>query len=95
MVLITRYHIRVVHASRGKITRAEPISALYERGLVKHVGNFAKLEDELCTYVPTTSTKSPNRLDAVVWALTELMLNKNAPKVSPISTQKKASRWRV
>jgi len=84
-----------VHASRGKITRAEPISALYERGLVKHVGNFAKLEDELCTYVPTTSTKSPNRLDAVVWALTELMLNKNAPKVSPISTQKKASRWRV
>ena len=62
-----------VHASRGKQTRAEPIAALYEQGKVHHVGTFASLEDELCEWVPGAA--SPNRLDALVWALTELMLN--------------------
>jgi predicted phage terminase large subunit-like protein len=61
-----------VHASRGKIVRAEPIAALYEQGRVHHVGSFAPLEDELCDYAPATSTKSPDRLDALVWALSEL-----------------------
>lgn len=61
-------------ASRGKQTRAEPVSALYEQGKVHHVGMFATLEDELCTWVPGETTESPNRLDALVWALTELML---------------------
>lgn len=65
---------RAVHASRGKAIRAEPIAALYEQGRVHHVGSLAKLEDELCDWDPTTSKKSPNRLDALVWALTELML---------------------
>ncbi|MEN6358348.1 MAG: terminase family protein [Armatimonadota bacterium] len=60
-------------ASRGKYTRAEPIAAFYEQGFVHHVGAFAELEDELCNWVPT-SGKSPNRLDALVWALTELMV---------------------
>jgi phage terminase large subunit-like protein len=60
-----------VHASRGKQTRAEPIAALYEQGKVHHVGTFGSLEDELCEWVPGAA--SPNRLDALVWALTELM----------------------
>jgi phage terminase large subunit-like protein len=64
---------RAVHASRGKIIRAEPIAALYERGMVHHVGMHAKLEDELCTYTPL-EPKSPGRMDALVWALTDLML---------------------
>lgn len=61
-----------VTASRGKAIRAEPISALYEQGRVHHVGSFAQLEDEMCDFDPVTTTKSPNRMDALVWALTEL-----------------------
>lgn len=61
---------RDVHASRGKQIRAEPIAALYEQGRVHHVGTFAALEDELTSWVP--GGQSPNRLDALVWALTEL-----------------------
>jgi phage terminase large subunit-like protein len=63
-----------VHASRGKFTRAEPISSLYEQGRVHHVGVLAKLEDQMCTWSPHSSGKSPDRVDALVWALTELML---------------------
>ncbi|MGO9392619.1 DNA-packaging protein [Rhodoblastus sp.] len=65
--------VRLVHASRGKIVRAEPISALYEQHRVSHVGLFDQLEDQLCSFAPG-SAKSPDRLDALVWALTELML---------------------
>lgn len=61
-----------VHASRGKVVRAEPVSALYEKDRVHHVGGFAQLEDELCDWMPGMA--SPNRLDALVWAITELML---------------------
>jgi len=64
--------VTLVHASRGKQTRAEPIAAQYEQGRVHHVGVFKLLEDELCLWLPGDS--SPNRLDALVWALTELML---------------------
>jgi predicted phage terminase large subunit-like protein len=63
---------RAVRATKGKYTRAEPVAALYEQGKVHHVGNLAELEDQLCTWVP--GEKSPDRLDALVWALTELML---------------------
>lgn len=63
-----------VRASRGKAVRAEPVAALYEQGRVHHVGQFALLEDELCTWVPNEGMPSPNRLDALVWVLTELML---------------------
>lgn len=62
-----------VHASRGKITRAEPVAALYEQGKVHHVGGFAELEAEMTTYVAGESA-SPNRMDALVWALSFLML---------------------
>lgn len=60
-----------VDATRGKTVRAEPIMALYEQGVAHHVGYFAQLEDEMCEYVPGES-KSPNRMDAMVWAATEL-----------------------
>lgn len=64
-----------LHASRGKVVRAEPIAALYEQGKVHHAGAFAELEDELCTFVPGgTFSDSPDRADALVWALTELFL---------------------
>lgn len=63
-----------VHAARGKQARAEPIASLYEQGRVFHVGSFPTLEDQLCQWEPGVSLWSPNRVDALVWALTELML---------------------
>ncbi len=63
-----------VHASRGKAIRAEPVSSLYEQGKVHHVGAFAKLEDQMTQWNPLTDRKSPDRLDALVWVLTLLML---------------------
>jgi len=65
--------VELVHASRGKQTRAEPIAAQYEQGRVHHVGKFEALEDEMCLWIP--GDPSPNRMDAMVWALTELMLS--------------------
>jgi phage terminase large subunit-like protein len=65
--------IEAVHASRGKLTRAEPIAALYEQGRVWHTVPLAELEDQLCTWVPESGT-SPDRLDALVWACTALDL---------------------
>lgn len=65
--------INKVWASKGKKTRAEPISMLYEQGKVSHVGYLAALEDELCTWDPADkNARSPNRLDALVWVLTYL-----------------------
>lgn len=64
--------VRLVHASVGKRVRAEPIAALYEQGRVHHCGTFAALEDELTTYTGSANESSPNRLDALVWALTDL-----------------------
>lgn len=75
-----RVNCKSVRASRGKYTRAEPISALYEQGRVHHVGTFADLEDQLCEWVP--GDKSPDRLDALVWVLTELILENTAGEVS-------------
>ncbi len=66
---------KAVHASRGKLVRAEPVAALYEQGRVHHVGIFPGLEDEMTMYAPLVSTESPGRLDAMVWAVTELMLS--------------------
>lgn len=63
-----------VHASRGKQTRAEPISALYEQGRVHHVGCLARLEDQMCSWDPANDDESPDRVDALVWALTFLMV---------------------
>ncbi|MDD5699281.1 MAG: phage terminase large subunit [Victivallaceae bacterium] len=63
---------KTVHAARGKIVRAEPIAALYEQGRVHHVGAFTELEEQMCSYVPGNGASSPDRMDALVWALTEL-----------------------
>ena len=67
---ICRY--KNVHASRGKAVRAEPIVARYENGRIHHVGTFDTLEDEMVSWVPGESRYSPNRIDALVWAMTEL-----------------------
>ena len=61
-----------VRATRGKYLRAEPVSALYAQGRVHHVGALPALEDEMCDFGPggLSSGRSPDRLDALVWALT-------------------------
>jgi phage terminase large subunit-like protein len=68
--------VRLVRASRGKRARAEPVSALYEQGRIIHAGTFPELEDELCVWTPDT-VESPDRMDAMVWGLTDLMLTKS------------------
>ena len=69
--------VRSVTATRGKFLRAEPIAAAYERGLVFHSGVFAKLEDQLCALTPDFDRKaagySPDRADALVWAIADLL----------------------
>jgi phage terminase large subunit-like protein len=73
--------IRIVHASRSKQARAEPVAALYEQKKVSHVGAFPELEDQLCTWEPLSGMPSPDRLDALVWALTALMLEQQSPPI--------------
>lgn len=78
--------IKLVHASKGKVARAEPVAALYEAGRVRHAGMFPELEDELCGLTIGGGYegpgRSPDRADALVWALTELMLGRPArPRV--------------
>ena len=88
--------IRTVHASKAKRTRAEPVAALYEQGRVHHVGTFdygdavddrTGLETQLCTWEPEVAdggkhhkTPSPDRLDALVWGLTYLMIKRDPDK---------------
>lgn len=70
---------RSVRASRGKWARAEPVAALYEQGRVRHAGVFEDLEDQMCRFVQSNDTRyfrnSPDRVDALVWAITDLMLS--------------------
>jgi len=69
--------VRLVHASRGKRIRAEPVAALYSAGRVKHAGRFTALEDQMCAFgAPASRLKSPDRVDALVWAVSELLLNR-------------------
>jgi phage terminase large subunit-like protein len=68
---------KAVHASRGKRARAEPVAALYEQGRVHHVGTFPELEDQMCSFMPGDA-KSPDRMDALVWALSELLVTQGA-----------------
>jgi phage terminase large subunit-like protein len=83
--------ISIVHASRSKQARAEPIAALYEQGRVIHLKHFTELEDQMCTWEPISPDStvppapSPDRLDAMVWALTNLMMDSQIiPFVMPI-----------
>lgn len=67
--------LKDVHATRGKYVRAEPISQLYEQNKIHHVGSFPALEDQMCEYTPDGSMGySPDRMDALVWGLTDLMI---------------------
>ncbi len=74
----TNVPFTAVHATRGKAVRAEPIAALYEQGRVRHHGAFPALEDQMCGFAAdldrASAGHSPDRVDALVWALTELML---------------------
>ena len=73
-----------VHASRGKWLRAEPVAMLYEQGRVKHAGIFAALEDEMCDFAPSglSSGQSPDRLDALVWAIAALAFQaRSGPRI--------------
>ena len=72
----TTVSFKSVHASRGKQTRAEPVAALYEQDKVKHVGQFTELEDQMCEWDPTDQ-ESPDRIDALVWAIWELKIQGN------------------
>lgn len=68
--------VRIVHATQGKRARAEPVAALYEQGRVHHVGTFPHLEDQLCFWDVSTGEISPDRLDALVWAVSELAVDR-------------------
>lgn len=86
---------KAIRASRGKERRAEPIAGLYEKGMVHHVGCLAKLEDQMCTWDPILDKKqkSPDRMDALVWALSHLMLQDelNKTQSSIVKRQRYAS----
>lgn len=81
--------VKLVHASRGKVARAEPIAALYSAGRVRHLGNFPQLEDQLCGFLVggeyAGPGRSPDRGDALVWAMHELLLGQTSqPSVRSI-----------
>ena len=74
--------IRTVHASRSKVARADPVAAAYEQGRVLHAGRFPALEDELAALGTQTQSRSPDRADALVWAVTELLLkSRGIPRI--------------
>ncbi len=82
--------LTLVHASHGKAIRAEPVAAVYEQGKVHHVGAFPELEDQMCTWIPGQSA-SPDRLDALVWAFSELRPGRST--VSAPQRLQQTSRW--
>lgn len=91
-----RVPVQVVRAKRAKYTRAEPIAALWEQARAHMVGYFVELEDELCTFIP--GEKSPDRLDAMVWALWALMVEEQPPAgiwAADTGDLEKKSGWRI
>lgn len=76
---------KAVRATRGKRTRAEPVAALYEQGKVHHVKPMPDLEDQMVCYVPDQVDESPDRVDALVWALTDLMLQSSEFRVRSLN----------
>lgn len=85
--------VKAVHATRGKRTRAEPVSALYEQGKIKHVGAFPQLEDQMCSW--TVDSPSPDRLDALVWAVTELLIGSRLPPAVVPFGSTRTSPWEI
>jgi predicted phage terminase large subunit-like protein len=86
--------VRLIHASKGKVTRAEPVAALYEQGRVHHVGVHREMEDQCCQYVPGQTTKSPDRMDALAYAITDLMLGPGLIAAAPSTATARRSTWR-
>jgi predicted phage terminase large subunit-like protein len=84
--------VRMVTATRGKAVRAEPIAAMYEQGKIVHVGNLVDLEQQLTTWTQD-SRVSPDRLDACVWALTELFKGKIRSSIGPQGIGRRTSPW--
>jgi len=86
--------VKLVHASRGKVVRAEPISALYEQRRIHHVGRFDTLEDQMCMFsvdnIRNSNTGSPDRVDALVWGLTEIFEKIAGRRRSPEAVMKAA-----
>jgi phage terminase large subunit-like protein len=79
--------VKPVRAKRGKWLRAEPVAALYAQGRVRHAGLFRELEDEMCAFGPDglAGGRSPDRVDALVWAVTELVPGRAVePKIRAI-----------
>ena len=78
--------VKLVRATQGKVARAEPVAALYEAGRVRHAGVFPALEDELCGLIVGGGYegpgRSPDRADALVWAVTETMLRRREPRAA-------------
>jgi len=77
---------RKVHASRGKRVRAEPVAALYEQGRVHHVGVLSELEEQMCSWAPDGLGGSPDRVDALVWAVTDLAVRKSGRRRGVVAT---------
>lgn len=84
--------MKVVHASRGKRVRAEPVAALYEQHRISHVGSFPELEDQLTSWTPDSGS-SPDRLDACVWAATAVMLLHLEPIIAAPSGIEQSNQW--
>lgn len=76
---------RAVRATRGKLLRAEPVAALYEQGRVHHVGVFSDLEYQMCMYAPDSDLPSPDRMDALVWGITELLIDPEQHTIRMVS----------
>lgn len=80
-----------VTATRGKAIRAEPVAALYEQHRVHHVGSFTALEDQMCEFDPIDTSNSPDRMDAMVWAIHDLMLGERSTGALELMRDMKAS----
>lgn len=89
----TRVPIKMVVASRGKQIRAEPIASMYEQQRVHHVGAFPILEDQMTGWDPTENGPSPDRVDALVWALTDLMSGPRPMHLDPDELRAMGIRW--
>jgi phage terminase large subunit-like protein len=86
--------IKMVVASRGKQLRAEPIAAFYEQHRVHHVGELATLEDQMTGWDPAQTGPSPDRLDALVWCMTELLGGRQPMRINPDALAKSGAGWR-
>lgn len=83
-----QFPVYTVHASKGKVPRATPVQKLYEDGRVHHQGTFRELEKQLCGWSPKKGQRSPDRLDALVWAITDLMLDAEGRMHEPTGSLK-------